>query len=134
WEEEGPGVGERRRVVAAVAVAAPTVQSAPWLQHAGDVAEPLTEQDPELLVRPEVVGQGPVLGPQLLARGLGLLRMPRQIEFLMVLHACEGADAGGDGIVRARLDFYAIRRVSVDQVDLGPVEQAVHVLRLALRG
>ena len=64
---------EHRRVVAAVGVAAPDVESPARFQHAGQVAEPGVQEAVELRFADEVVGQGPVLGPQLLSVGLAFL-------------------------------------------------------------
>ena len=43
----------------------------------------------------------------------------------------ERAQAGGDGIVAARLDLHVIGRVGVDQMNRRAIEQPVHVFRLA---
>ena len=86
----------------------------------------------ELLVGDEVVGQGPVLGAELLGRRLGLLGAAHHVEArVAVAVARNGTQAGGDGVVRPRLDLHVVRRVGVDQVDGGAVEQPVHVLGLA---
>ena len=45
--------------------------------------------------------------------------------------ARERAEAGGDGVVAARLDLDVVGRIGVDQMDGGAVEQAVDVLGLA---
>ena len=52
---------QERRIVAEVGVAAPDVEPAPRLQHAGHVAEPGVEQAVELLVRSR--SRWPAAGP-----------------------------------------------------------------------
>jgi hypothetical protein len=48
--------------------------------------------------------------------------MPRQVERLMVLRAGEGAQAGGDGVVRTWFDFDVVGRIGVDQMNHRAVE------------
>ena len=57
----------------------------------------------------------------------GLLGMALHVELLVVGGPLEGGQAGGDGVVGARLDADVVRRVGVDQLDGLAVEQPVHV-------
>src|SRR5262245_36279243 len=71
---------EYRRIVAAVGVTAPNVESPAGPKHPGQIAEPGTQQGVEFRIRDEVVGQRPVLGTQLLTCRFGFLRVPRQVK------------------------------------------------------
>jgi hypothetical protein len=58
-----------------------------------------------------------------------LLGVALDVELLVVCRL-ERGQAGSDGVVRPRLDLHVVRRVGVDQVDAGAIEQAVDVLGL----
>src|SRR5579872_6903072 len=77
------------------------------------------------------LGQRAVLGTELARGGVGLVREALDVEALMVRRPLERRQAGGDGVVRARLDLDVIRRIRVHQMNGGTVEQAVHVFGLA---
>ena len=57
--------------------------------------------------------------------------MALDIKALMVLGSLETAQAGGDSAIAARFNVYAIRRVAKCQLDLGPLQQLIHMLRVA---
>jgi hypothetical protein len=59
---------EERGIVSAVGVSTPDVEATTRVEYPSDVPEPRIEQSIELLVRDEVVGQGTILGPELLVR------------------------------------------------------------------
>jgi len=122
---------ERCRIVGTVGVAAPQVEGPARPEHAGDIAEPAAQQQLEGVGRQEVVGQGPVLGPEPPRGRLGLGGVAGPIQLLVVRGRLEGAQAGGDGVVGARLDPDVVRRVGVDHVDRRAAQQAIDVLGLA---
>jgi hypothetical protein len=121
---------EKRREIPEVRVPGPAHEDVSRQQHAGHVAEPGVEQLMEVAIGEEVVGERPVLGPEFLRGRLRLVREALDIELLVVRRAGEGAEAGGNSVVRPRLDIHSIRRIGVDQVNRGAVEQAIHVLGL----
>ena len=62
------------------------------------------------------LASGRSLARSLRVRRLRLLRVPGQVE-LLVMVVGERTVAGGDGVVAARLDLHVVRRIGVDQVD-----------------
>ena len=73
-----------RRVIRAVRIPAPDIEPPAREQDASDIPEPGIQEAIELGIGDEVIGEGPVFGPQLLASRFGLLGMPGQIERLMM--------------------------------------------------
>ena len=57
--------------------------------------------------------------------------MPSKIKSLVVLSARERTQSRGDCVIASRLNTAIVRRVSVDQLDPGSVEQTIEVSGLA---
>lgn len=117
-------------VVGAIGVAAPDVGSASREQHAGQIAKPGVQQALKFLVGDKVVGQGPVFGLQLPGCPLRFLGVAGEIQRL-VMGCLERTEACRDRIIRAWFDADIIWRIDVDQVDVGAIEQTIHILGLA---
>jgi hypothetical protein len=122
---------EDRRIIAQVRVAAPDVGGVARRQHASDVPEPGVQQLVERLIRDEIVGQGTILGPQLLAGRLGLAGMPHYVELLVMGHGFKRTQPGRDGVVAAWFKLHIVWGICVDQMDRCSCQQPIHVLRLA---
>ena len=80
----------------------------------------------EFFFRKEVVGQWPVLGPQLPGRWT-LLGVAFQVQ-PRVMRGLKGGQAGRHGVLGARFNPDAIGGIAVDQVDRLTSEQAIHIL------
>src|SRR5262249_36208700 len=76
----------------------------------------------------EVVFEGAILRPHLLGGAFRLRRSPVHVKTLMVVQARERRDAGGDGVVGARLHPDVMWWIRVDQVCKFALHQAVYIL------
>src|SRR5262249_25470352 len=75
-----------RRVIGAIAIAAPHIKRSARRQYPRDVAEPSVQKPVEVRFGKVVISQRSVLGPELPCRRLGFVRIAHQIESLMVRH------------------------------------------------
>src|SRR5262245_55598619 len=80
---------EHRWIVGAVRIAAPNVESPSRQQHPRQVPEPGIEQLLKCLIGNEIVGERPVLGPQLLQRRFGFLGVACEVQTLVMLGSLE---------------------------------------------
>ena len=115
-----------RWIIATVAISAPQVKGVTWQKHPRQVAEPGLQQTMEFWFGKEVVGQRPVLGPQLPGRwtllGVAFQVQPRLMRVL------KGGQAGRHGVLGARFHPDPIGGIAVSQADRLTSEQAIQIL------
>src|SRR5262249_25494784 len=119
---------EGRRVVAEISIATPEEETPAGLEDPCQVPKPGPEQALELFLRDESIDQRPVLGAQLLVRGLGLRGMTPSIPTAV---RREGTQPRRHGVVGAWLDLHVVRRVRMHELDPRSGHEAVYVSGLA---
>jgi hypothetical protein len=77
----------------------------------------------KLLLTDKVVVQRPILGPEFLRGGFGLVGEAFDVKGLVVRRALEGRQPRGDGVVGARLDLDVVRRIGVAEMDGGAADR-----------